>query len=468
MRSKGVALFLVFAGLLLLNLAFAGTASPILAESSAKDETFEQPVPSLQQLVDEARPGDTVVLNEEKYTGPVVISKRLTIEGGKTAILYNSTSEAAIRIEAPGVIVRGVNILQENAGEETAAVAVHADQAVLEELRIKTAGFGIMLRDANHALLQSNEISWLRTENEADVKMGRKGNGIDLYNSHDNRIKQNTIAGMRDGIYLENSNRQKIENNRLYSSRYGIHCMYVTDTQIVNNRGEFNVTGAMIMGVRDAYVADNSFAKQSQNVNSQGILLFDVQNSVIERNLVEGNRVGLYIELSKDNQVIENAIIRNFIGIQFKQAEGNQIQANDFVANVIEAEATDSRDNELLGNYWDSATVLDMDNDGISDIPYKINPFYQALIAKTPAFQLFFQSPGMTFLSGMYSDHQERWTTDRAPQMKLASAMLPVQAEDIVAISDPVISDQTLIMIIASMLLATAVITILYSGVSKS
>lgn len=237
MRSKGVARFLVLAGLLLLNLAFAGTASPILAESSAKDETFEQPVPSLQQLVDEAGPGDTVVLNEEKYTGPVVISKRLTIEGGKKAILYNSTSEAAIRIEAPEVIVRGVNILQENAGEETAAVAVHADQAVLEELRIKTAGFGIMLRDANHALLQSNEISWLRTENEADVKMGQKGNGIDLYNSHDNRIKKNTIAGMRDGIYLENSNRQKIENNRLYGSRYGIHCMYVKDTQIVNNRG---------------------------------------------------------------------------------------------------------------------------------------------------------------------------------------------------------------------------------------
>ncbi|GAA0133657.1 hypothetical protein YSY43_04970 [Paenibacillus sp. YSY-4.3] len=468
MRSKGVALFVVLAGLLLLSLVFAGSASPIFAESSPKDEASEQRLPSLQRLVDEARPGDTIVLTEEKYAGPVVISKKLTIEGGKTAILYNSTSEAAIRIEAPGVTVRGVNILQEKAGEETAAVAVHADQAVIEELRIKTVGFGIMLRDADHALLQSNEISWLHTENEADAKMGQKGNGIDLYNSHDNRIEQNTVAGMRDGIYLENSNGQNIENNRLYGSRYGIHCMYVKDTQIVNNRGEFNVTGAMIMGVRDVRVADNSFAKQSQNVNSQGILLFDVQNSVIERNLVEGNRVGLYIELSKDNQVIENSVIRNFIGIQFKQAEGNEIRANDFVANVIEAEATDSRKNELVGNYWDSANGLDLNDDGVSEIPYKINPFYQELIAKTPAFQLFFQSPGMTFLSSMYTDHQERWTTDSAPQMKpnAVSAMLPVQAGDFQA--DPVISDQTLILIIASMLLATAVITILYSGVSKS
>src|SRR5690606_7940998 len=134
----------------------------------------------------------------------------------------------------------------------------------------------------------------------------------------------------------------------------------------------------------------------------------------------------------------------------------------------IEAETTYCRDNELAGNYWDSATGLDMDNDGISDIPYKINPFYQDLIDKTQALLLFFQSPVMTFLNGMYTDHQERWTTDSAPKMKLTSAMLPVQAEDIQAVSDPVISDQTLILIIASMLLATAVITILYSGVSKS
>lgn len=462
---------LVLIGGLLLNLAIAGAASPISAESAAEeDRASSSRLPSLQELVDEAEPGDTLILTEEKYAGPAVITKQLTIDGGKTAILYNETAEAAIRIEAPGVIVRGVNILQEAAGEETAAVAVHADQSVLRELRIKTVGFGILLRDADDALLDRNEISWLSTSNEADVTMGQKGNGIDLYNSHNNRIERNTIAGMRDGIYLENSNGQSIEDNRLYASRYGIHCMYVKDVRILNNRGESNVTGAMIMGVRDVHVAGNIFAKQSRNVNSQGILLFDVQNSVIERNLVEGNRVGLYIELSKDNQVIGNSIIRNFIGIQFKQAEGNQIQSNDFVANVIEAEATDSRENELSGNYWDSAQGLDMNADGVSEIPYRINPFYQELIAKTPAFQLFFQSPGMTFLSGMYTEQEERWAKDGAPQMKLNTA-LAAAAPQLAAgnmAAEPVISDQTLILIIASMLLVTAILTILYSGVSKS
>ncbi|WP_246021074.1 right-handed parallel beta-helix repeat-containing protein [Paenibacillus lentus] len=461
-------LFLVLTGVVLLNLALTNAVSTIYAESAAEIPGAASDLPSLQQLVDEASPGETLVLSEEKYAGPAVITKKLTIEGGKTAIIYNETPQAAIQIEASGVIVRGVNILQSTAGEETAAIAVHADSAVLEELRIKTVGFGILLRDSDATLIQNNEISWLRAAGEADTKLSQKGNGIDLYNSHQNRIEQNTIAGMRDGIYLENSNGQNVENNRLYGSRYGIHCMYVKDTRVHNNQGEFNVTGAMIMGVRNVQVTNNSFAKQSQNVNSQGILLFDVQHSAIERNLVEGNRVGIYIELSKDNQVIENSIIRNFIGIQFKQAEGNTIEANDFVSNVIEAEATDSRANEMRGNYWDSAQGLDMDNDGASDIPYAINPFYQELISKTPAFQLFFQSPGMTFLNEMYTEDEEHWATDSAPVMKLngASAMLALPSGDVEART--VISDQTFMLIIATMLLVTAIITILYSGVSKT
>lgn len=468
MRSERRVIFQVLAWVLLLNLALLCIAPSVLAKSLAKDAGLPSPLPSLQQLVDRAQPGDTIVLTEEKYAGPVIVNKKLKIDGRGTAILSNDTAEAAIRIQAAGVTLRGINILQHPAGGESAAIAVHANEAILEDVKIRTAGFGILLREADHAAIRDNVISWLPAEDTADTKLGQKGNGIDLYNSHHYRIEQNTIAGMRDGIYLENSHRGNVNNNRLYSSRYGIHCMYVEKTQIHNNQGEFNMTGAMIMGVRDIHVYDNVFTKQSSNVNSQGILLFDVQNSVIERNLVEGNRVGIYIELSKDNQLIENAIIRNFIGIQFKQAEDNKVQANDFVANVIEAEATNSGENEIHGNYWDSAQGLDLNNDGISEIPYAINPFYQQLIAKTPAFQLFFQSPGMTFLSDMYTDDREHWTTDSGPRMKInpLSAMPALSSGDAGEVK--VLSDQTFILIIASLLLGTAIITILYSGVSKS
>src|SRR5690606_32929135 len=105
-----------------------------------------------------------------------------------------------------------------------------------------------------------------------------------LYESHDARIENNEVFDMKDGIYLEKSHRASVEENRIYRSRYGIHCMYTNGTIVRSNEGEYNVTGAMIMGVRDAVVTDNSFRKQSENVHSQGLLLFDVQTSLIERN----------------------------------------------------------------------------------------------------------------------------------------------------------------------------------------
>ena len=245
----------------------------------------------------------------------------------------------------------------------------------------------------------------------------RTGNGIDLYDSHDARIEGNEVHGMKDGIYLEKSHRATVETNRIYRSRYGIHCMYTDGTLIVGNEGEYNVTGAMVMGVRDAVVTDNSFRKQSENVHSQGLLLFDVQTSRIERNTFEGNRVGIYMELSSNNRLEGNDVLRNFVGVQFLESADNTFTGNTFLSNVIEAQATDSAGNRLSNNYWDAAQALDRDGDGKSDLTYAINPFFATEVDRTPAYQLFFQSPGMTFLSGLFTADRTDWSFDDAPLM---------------------------------------------------
>lgn len=66
------------------------------------------------------------------------------------------------------------------------------------------------------------------------------------------------------------------------------------------------------MGVDDAVVTGNQFVKQSENVNSQGLLLFDVHTSRVDDNIVEGNRVGFYMEDSSDNVLSNNRVLRNY------------------------------------------------------------------------------------------------------------------------------------------------------------
>ncbi|KHL97120.1 hypothetical protein QW71_02880 [Paenibacillus sp. IHB B 3415] len=440
-------LLLMMAGLLFISLYHCSTISA---------ETTADAIP-LQPIIDAARSGEVIMLAPGTYSGPVHIDKRLTINGNNNrATLLNTSAEGqiAVLIRADGIQLTNMNIQQNNDGE-SAAVQVEADRVTLSGLAVHTAGFGIVLREANSGVITKNKIRWFIPKGAAP---GTRGNGIDLYNSHGTEIKENEIAYLRDGIYLENSRNTVVDQNKLSYLRYGVHCMYINGSKIINNVGEYNITGAMVMGVTDVVVSGNSFRKQSQNVHSQGILLYDVRTSSIVNNAVEGNRVGIYVQQSSDNILQNNLVLRNYIGIQFEDAEGNRFQRNGFVANVIEAQATGSRDNEMNGNYWDSFEGLDLTGDGVSDLPYAINPFYQQLISNNAAYQLFFQSPGMTFLSDMYTTGKSQWSTDPAPLMQLAAGAATVGQTE---------GGQGTVMVVGWLLLFLSVISIIYLGVLR-
>lgn len=443
---------------------YMGDSSQAAQAAQAK----KPPIP-LQELVDRARPGEVVRLKAGDYAGPVVIGKKLVLQGEDGTLLVHDSRGPAITVKAEGVEIRGLAIRQKTEGEGSAAVLVRADKAVLRELDIRTRGSGILLREASGGRIEDNVITWDRVG--ARLSLGQKGNGIDLYGSPDNRMTRNEIRNMKDGIYLENSRSLTIENNRIYGSRYGIHCMYIDGTWIVGNRGESNFTGAMVMGVKDIVLSDNVFTKQSKNVHAQGILLYDVRTSLVERNRVDGNRVGIYLERSSDNELRDNAVYRNFIGIQFADAERNRIHGNDFVANVIEAEAAQSGENRIERNYWDSFEGLDLNGDGFSETEYAMNPFYKNLISRTPAFQLFFQSPGMTFLCDMVEEDRKRWARDASPSMHLLHPDLDPALErdqDPIAEQRERIPEKTFMLIIASMLFAGSLVVIIYSRGAKS
>lgn len=369
----------------------------------------------LQPIIDRSAPGDIIDLASGRYSGPVTIDKNITIQGDPTVIVVNEKTTSTITIQSDGVKLSGFTI-EHNANEQTAAIQVEGEKSEITDLHIQTQGYGMIIRNSIHATIQRNHITWVGSDSATS---SQKGNGIDLYNSHDSYIEGNEITGMRDGIYLENSRKSIVQHNRLLHTRYGIHCMYIDGSSVMDNTGEENMTGAMIMGVKNTVISGNSFRKQSTNVHSQGILLYDVHQSSIHNNVVEGNRVGMNIAESSGNEIRGNAVLRNFVGIQLVLAEANEFTRNQMVSNVIEASALDSPNNVLMENYWDSFQGLDLNRDGISEISYAINPFYEQLVSRNSAYQLFFQSPGMVFLSELFTEGREQWTTDDSPRMSM-------------------------------------------------
>ncbi len=410
----------------------------------------------LQALIDNAEPEETITIPPGSYEGPLVINKPLTIFVEGLVNLVNKSNNPAIWITADRVHIIGLSI-EDISMKDSASILIEADHATLEGLSIRTASYGIRLDDASFNQVRNSEITWESTVTH-EVKLSDKRNGIDLYEAHDNLLIGNTISDLHDGIYLESSDRNVVENNRIFRSRYGVHCMYTDGTIIRDNVGAFNITGAMVMAVRDVEVVGNHFYKQNESVNSQGILMFDAHSSQFYNNLVEGNRVGFYIELSSDNRIQYNEIKQNFIGIQFIEASANHLNDNLFNGNVIEAEARSSTNNNIDSNFWDSFRGIDLNGDGRSEITNVINPFFQTVVEARPAFQLFFQSPGMIFLQDMFQSDRQEWLTDHRPLMAPPSDMQDKLSN----------VGNTGTGVMGAFLLVVAMTTIMYWGVRRS
>ncbi|HJV44712.1 MAG TPA: NosD domain-containing protein [Bacillota bacterium] len=411
MPSRIITFFIV-CGILLL--------SPLILreEIYAKEIT---PLQDLQHLIQNAKPGETLHIPPGDYKGPILIDKPLQLEAAIGNVhIFNDSNEPAIQLKADHTRMNGIEIVDSIHKDESAAIVILGDYNTLDHLTVQTKSTGIQLRNANHNTIQNTSIAWLEEREDRPAKVSEKGNGIDLWESHQNKILGNQLSNLHDGIYMEKSNLNQIDRNQIVHSRYGIHCMYTDDIIVENNDGSYNVTGMMIMGAKNSRITGNTFYKQSENVNSQGLLLYDVQSSLIERNRLEGNRVGMYVEQSQNNELIHNVISQNFVGLQLKNTQKNTSKGNEFYANVIQAEAVDSQGNKLEGNYWDGFRGIDLTDTGHSSITYGINPFFQKLTEEVPAYQLFFQSPGLPFLESMFTTKQESWTKDLSPLMKPA------------------------------------------------
>lgn len=368
---------------------------------------------NLQQLIDEASAGETVILDTGLYDGPVDIDKSLTIIGNGEVIIRNIGNDAVLTISGDHVNLQHVTILDHREQPNHAAIMVSGHHHQIEHVRIETYYAGIRLEQATDNVLQHLEI--VRQE-PSHVKV-RRGHGIDLWESDSNVIAYNQITHVMDGVYVEKSHGNLIHNNDVTHSRYGYHFMFSDENELSDNYAAHNMSGAMIMGVKRSVVRGNVLEKQSGAVNALGLLLYNAYQTHVEGNMLTENRLGMFVESSHDNTIINNELSRNFIALQLLGAKDNEFQQNVFIANVLQAQAQQSADNIVMGNYWDDAQGIDLKGDGMSDLPYRVDPLFLTITEAIPAFQLFFASPSLQVFEYIMYSPSELWFQDEQPLM---------------------------------------------------
>lgn len=357
---------------------------------------------TLQQLIDETPSNGTLLLQDKTYTGNIVISKPITIKGSNNTHIKGDGKGNVILIKEPGHGVRLENLkishssLSRNSLEEYSAVKVLSDRNVLKDLIISDSYHGIYLSGSNE-----NDISEVHVTGVGEGEIGGQGNGIQLIRSHRNKLTDTDIQYSRDGIYFYYANDNVVENTKVSHTRYGLHYMYSDNNRFYNNSFSLNTGGAAIMESKNIELIGNEFSYH-QGTRAFGLMIQASNDNKIKDNRFFYNQRGIYFDLSQHNDVISNDFHQNRIGVELWASSSNQtFSLNRFNNNTIPVITVGGQSKnewslDQKGNQWgNTIPLLDLNRDGIGDIPVHYKSSLAKLIEDQELVYLFLQSPAL-------------------------------------------------------------------------
>lgn len=354
-----------------------------------------------QSAIDDARPGDTLLVPYGVYTGNLVLDKKLTLLGINKPVLRGDGTGSCLTITADSCVVKGF-VIERSGGmlvHEDAGVLIKSNHNHVEENALRDVLFGIYLLEADSNMIRNNIVIGRR-----ELDLGQRGSGIHVWNSHRNTLIGNSITDARDGFYIQNANYTVVEGNEVFAVRYGLHYMYADSNIFRYNKFHDNVAGAAIMYSRGIVFRHNLFI-HNRGFASYGILFQDCHGMVADSNIVADNVIGMFFEASTDNLFWHNIVAQNDVALQmFQNSTNNIFTENNFIDNLspltIVGKRTESNwSHDGKGNYWSSYDGYDIDLNGVGDVPMKIQNVFNYLEGSYPNLRLYLYSPASQALA---------------------------------------------------------------------
>jgi nitrous oxidase accessory protein len=378
---------------------------------------------TLQERIDAAAPRETIHVESGVHAGPLIIKKPLTLIGEPGAEIRGKGSGKVVTVSANDVTLRGLRITGSGLrlSDDDAAVFVTGNHAIIENCVIADSLHGIYLKKVSGAQILNNHIKGKTTlaassepvekgigqsaENcDTTLASNRRGNGIHQWNCESNLIRGNEISDARDGIYFSFTNNSRVEDNLIHYVRYGLHYMYSDGNIFQNNTFTENAAGAAIMFSKDMIVRGNRFVN-NRGHRAYGLIFQSSDRSRLEQNEITENAVGLSFNQCNGNEVVGNRVTHNYIGLRFgSNSDANRFTENVFAGNLhpIETGASDVSGNlwavNGIGNSWDTELELDLDRDGIIDLPHRELDLFGILRRDFPTVAFLSDSPAVKLL----------------------------------------------------------------------
>jgi len=402
--------------------AGAATAAPAATSTSSATAAVDHG-DWLRAALAHAAPGATIDVPAGFYQGPFTIDRAVRLRAAGPAHIHGDGRTHTIAVRADDVTLDGFEISGSGLDltQDHAAVHVSGARAVVVNNRIHDALHGIYVRQGEAARIEGNHITGTRTIEqpvdplaaagkpgegelcEVALNQNLRGNGIHIWNASHHVVARNTIRDTRDGVYFSFVDDSDVRGNDIEGVRYAVHYMYSDGNRFEDNVFRDNAAGAALMSSNHILLRRNQFLS-NRGHRSYGLLLQTVDDSTLEANRIDGNTVGVFIESGHGNRFIDNRIERNHIGIHVSDSsDANQFSGNRFVGNLhtVETSGANAASQWTIdgrGNYWDGAVAIDLDRNGIADVPHRELDLFGGLRRDMPTVGLLGGSPAERLL----------------------------------------------------------------------
>jgi parallel beta-helix repeat protein len=353
----------------ILVLCFAGTAS---AGTLYVDDDGGADFTGIQEAINTASVGDTIIVHSGVYYENVVVDKSVTLIGNGHPVVDAGGKEDAIALWADGITLVGFTATNSESSWGCAGIKVISSNNTITGNNVRNNWNGICLDNSSN-----NTITWNNaSSNDGGIFLRESSNntitgntflndGFRVSYSYQNTVKDNTVNG-KPLVYLEdvsdykvedagqvilvNCNNITVENLDLSDTSEGIELWETEDSKVVNNT-VCNNNGDGI----SLYESSNNNTITGNDVcnNRNGICLDNSSNNTITGNNVCSNDDGIHLFLSCNNNNIitgNNVSNNNYNGICLFDSSNNTITGNDVSNNKDCGIAFGGSNNTITGN----------------------------------------------------------------------------------------------------------------------